>query len=367
MIAMTPRCHRLGRPGGRDDTQVRPPWEVVGSRRHPMSHRLGKPAGAAPLPESPSRLFPQKRPPFHGTALLRRCGSGENASHASLLRLASRASHRPRVPCARRRQRHRRRVRGGLFVGVARPGRRRRRGRRRQLRDRRRRHDDRRKPGREQQQQQRRQRQVSRIRRQRRLQAGGRQRRRRPRGLRSHRPGRRLHVPLQRTAHRRPQRPPRRARRRARALTASPLRSFRRARSRFSPPAARAPPPAIARPTPSSSRSGCPFRPRASRSAARRGDASPRAFRRSPPSPTCSPKSTCGTGTLCAPCFNPTAADASAPTGACSLACDKPKDPPTILSCPYDGPPAHRPFHLPGLRAGVRRGTLRPVGADSGE
>jgi hypothetical protein len=59
------------------------------------------------------------------------------------------------------------------------------------------------------------------------------------------------------------------------------------------------------------------------------------------------PQASCGTGTLCAPCFNPVAADASAPTGACSIACDAPKDPPLILKCPYDGPSLVDPSTFP--------------------
>jgi hypothetical protein len=49
------------------------------------------------------------------------------------------------------------------------------------------------------------------------------------------------------------------------------------------------------------------------------------------------PKDVCADGTLCAPCFNPTASDPTAPTGACSIGCDKPKDPPLVLMCPWDG------------------------------
>jgi hypothetical protein len=59
------------------------------------------------------------------------------------------------------------------------------------------------------------------------------------------------------------------------------------------------------------------------------------------------PQATCAAGQLCAPCFNPTASDPSAPTGACSVACDMPKDPPTILACPYTGPPVIDPSVFP--------------------
>lgn len=59
------------------------------------------------------------------------------------------------------------------------------------------------------------------------------------------------------------------------------------------------------------------------------------------------PVSTCASGQVCAPCYNPTAADASAPTGACSIACDKPTEPPVILSCPYTGPSVIDPTQFP--------------------
>jgi hypothetical protein len=59
------------------------------------------------------------------------------------------------------------------------------------------------------------------------------------------------------------------------------------------------------------------------------------------------PQSTCASGELCAPCYNPTAADAGAPTGACSLACDKPADPPTLLTCPWTGPNVIDPTTFP--------------------
>lgn len=49
------------------------------------------------------------------------------------------------------------------------------------------------------------------------------------------------------------------------------------------------------------------------------------------------PRATCAEDERCAPCFDPTAADPTAPTGACSVACDAPKAPPTVLQCPYDG------------------------------
>ena len=59
------------------------------------------------------------------------------------------------------------------------------------------------------------------------------------------------------------------------------------------------------------------------------------------------PQDVCPTGLVCAPCYNPTASDPTTPTGACSLACDVPQDPPTILSCPYSGPPVINPSMFP--------------------
>lgn len=51
------------------------------------------------------------------------------------------------------------------------------------------------------------------------------------------------------------------------------------------------------------------------------------------------PRSTCAANEKCAPCFDPTSADPTAPTGACSVACDKAASPPLILACPYAGAP----------------------------
>ncbi len=51
------------------------------------------------------------------------------------------------------------------------------------------------------------------------------------------------------------------------------------------------------------------------------------------------PRDTCDAGELCAPCFDPTSSDPDAPTGACSLACDEPAEPPKQLDCPWTGPP----------------------------
>lgn len=51
------------------------------------------------------------------------------------------------------------------------------------------------------------------------------------------------------------------------------------------------------------------------------------------------PQDVCASDERCAPCYNPLAADPTMPTGACSLACDKPAKPPTMINCPYSGPP----------------------------
>jgi hypothetical protein len=50
------------------------------------------------------------------------------------------------------------------------------------------------------------------------------------------------------------------------------------------------------------------------------------------------PDDVCAAGEKCVPCYNPTATDPNAPTGACGLACDKPSQPPLILTCPWTGP-----------------------------
>jgi hypothetical protein len=59
------------------------------------------------------------------------------------------------------------------------------------------------------------------------------------------------------------------------------------------------------------------------------------------------PQATCAADERCTPCYDPTAADPTTPTGACSLACDMPKDPPTVLACPYSGPPVIDPTTFP--------------------
>ena len=59
------------------------------------------------------------------------------------------------------------------------------------------------------------------------------------------------------------------------------------------------------------------------------------------------PKDVCADGEKCAPCFNPTAMDPTAATGACSLGCDKPASPPTVITCPWTGTPILDPTTLP--------------------
>jgi hypothetical protein len=59
------------------------------------------------------------------------------------------------------------------------------------------------------------------------------------------------------------------------------------------------------------------------------------------------PQSSCPSGQLCAPCYDPVAANPTAPTGACSLACDHPAKPPTVITCPYTGPPIIDPSTFP--------------------
>src|SRR5262249_23787693 len=59
------------------------------------------------------------------------------------------------------------------------------------------------------------------------------------------------------------------------------------------------------------------------------------------------PRSTCADGEKCAPCFDPTAADPTAPTGACGLGCDAPRKEPVILSCPWDARAGLDPSVLP--------------------
>jgi hypothetical protein len=64
------------------------------------------------------------------------------------------------------------------------------------------------------------------------------------------------------------------------------------------------------------------------------------------------PQSTCTVGERCVPCFNPVATDPKAPTGACTLGCDQPAKPPTILTCPWAGPQVIDPNVLPACDNG---------------
>jgi hypothetical protein len=55
------------------------------------------------------------------------------------------------------------------------------------------------------------------------------------------------------------------------------------------------------------------------------------------------PQSGCAANERCMPCFDPTASDPTAPTGACSLACDAPDEAPLVLTCPWTGPSVYNP------------------------
>ena len=55
------------------------------------------------------------------------------------------------------------------------------------------------------------------------------------------------------------------------------------------------------------------------------------------------PQSGCAANERCMPCFDPTASDPTAPTGACSLACDAPLELPLVLTCPWTGPSVYNP------------------------
>src|SRR5262249_31542407 len=46
------------------------------------------------------------------------------------------------------------------------------------------------------------------------------------------------------------------------------------------------------------------------------------------------PTDNCAAGERCAPCFDPTSSMPTAPTGACTIACDQPAKPPVLLTCP---------------------------------
>ncbi len=60
------------------------------------------------------------------------------------------------------------------------------------------------------------------------------------------------------------------------------------------------------------------------------------------------PVSTCTAGHRCVPCYNPVSGDPTVATGACSLGCDAPTKPPTIITCPWNGSPVLDPTSLPG-------------------
>jgi hypothetical protein len=59
------------------------------------------------------------------------------------------------------------------------------------------------------------------------------------------------------------------------------------------------------------------------------------------------PLDVCDSGEKCVPCFNPTASDPTAATGACTLSCDKPTQPPVVLTCPWTGPNVVDPTIFP--------------------
>jgi hypothetical protein len=59
------------------------------------------------------------------------------------------------------------------------------------------------------------------------------------------------------------------------------------------------------------------------------------------------PQGGCAADERCMPCFDPTASDPNAPTGACSLACDAPAQPPVLLTCPWTGPDVYNPSVFP--------------------
>ena len=66
------------------------------------------------------------------------------------------------------------------------------------------------------------------------------------------------------------------------------------------------------------------------------------------------PRSTCGAGEKCVPCFDPLTGDGTTPTGACTIAsCDAPADPPLQITCPWTGPPVIDPAILPSCAGGA--------------
>ncbi len=59
------------------------------------------------------------------------------------------------------------------------------------------------------------------------------------------------------------------------------------------------------------------------------------------------PVDVCQSDERCEPCFDPTSIDPTAPTGACSIACDLPTRAPVHLTCPWTGPAVFSPSSLP--------------------
>ena len=108
-----------------------------------------------------------------------------------------------------------------------------------------------------------------------------------------------------------------------------------------------------ARPTRSRRTQARACRPRACRSPAPRGAASRPASPTSRPRRACFPQSTCADRARCArPATTRPPRIRRRPTGACSLGCDKPAQPPTILTCPWTGPPVLDPTTLPACDNG---------------
>jgi hypothetical protein len=60
------------------------------------------------------------------------------------------------------------------------------------------------------------------------------------------------------------------------------------------------------------------------------------------------PQDVCAADERCMPCFNPSASDPTAPTGACSFGGDMPSQPPVELTCPWSGPPVFDPTAFAG-------------------
>ena len=60
------------------------------------------------------------------------------------------------------------------------------------------------------------------------------------------------------------------------------------------------------------------------------------------------PTDVCSDGEVCAPCFDPTSSEPTAPTGACTIGCDAAAEPPVVLTCPWSGPEVVDPDRFPG-------------------